>query len=171
MSYVITRIEISDNEDSEYVRKLTDEKKAVFHFFPRGIGALASLDAPNITVIRSSIGKILSPEYRRGCDACMCGTSTAALRTYDALRAFDYIKTVYEKITFAGDGFCSLYALLAASVAETTAEVYNAPISYEELVQNLEYQRNDREEVFGILEHFDIPFLIKKLRDMPEKGD
>ena len=155
---------LDDNEDSEYVGRLIGEGKAVFHFFPRGIGAIKSLDAPNITVIKSSIGKILSPEYRRGCDACMCGTSTAALRTYDTLRAFDFVKTFYNEITFAGEGSCSLYALLAAGVAEKEAEVYNAPVSYEELVENLDYQRNEREEVFGILEHFDIPFLIEKLK-------
>jgi len=155
---------ISDNEETEYVEKLLAEGKSVFQFFPRGIGANKSLDAPNITVIKSSVGSILSPEYRRGCDACMCGTSIAALRTYDTLRAYDYIKEFYKNISFAGEGFCALYSLLAASITECTAEVFDAPISYEELVKNLDYQRNEREEVFGILEQFDIPFLEKKLK-------
>jgi len=156
---------VSDNEDSEYVEKLLNQKKAVFQFFPRGIGANTSLDAPNITIIKSSVGSILSPQYRRGCDACMCGTSTAALRTYDTLRAYDYVKTRYEKISFAGEGYCVLYSLLAASITEKNAEVFNAPESYLDMVKNVDYQRNEREEVFGILEKFDIPFLAEKLKE------
>lgn len=155
---------VSDDEDTKYLDKLLAEKKSVFQFFPRGIGALKSLDAPNITVIKSAVGSILSPEYRRGCDASMCGTSIAALRTYDVLRAYDYIKSFYKNISFAGEDFCSLYTLLAASITDSCAVVFDAPVSYEELVQELDYQRNEREEVFGILRYFDIPFLAEKLK-------
>lgn len=153
-----------DQNDTQYYEKLLKEGNAVYLFYPRGIGAAKSLDAPNITVIKSSVGSILSPEYRRNCDAVMCGTSLASLRTYDALRAFDFMKTLYEDVSFAGVKKCALYALLAAAVSETTACVFDPPAPYSEFVENIDYDRNEREEVFGILEYFDIPLLIDKLR-------
>ena len=94
----------------------------------------------------------------------MLGTSIAALRTYDCLRAYDLMTAYYKNISFAGVSTCALYALAAASVAETTSEVFDEPISYESLATDPEYQRNDREEVFGILEYFDIPLLAEKLK-------
>lgn len=154
----------NNQEDIKYCKNYLSEGKAVFMFYPRGIGANKSLDAPNITTIKSSVGKILSPEYRRNCDAAMLGTSIAALRTYDCLRAYDLMTAYYKNISFAGVSTCALYALAAASVAETTSEVFDEPISYESLATDPEYQRNDREEVFGILEYFDIPLLAEKLK-------
>lgn len=158
---------VPEDEDGEqYQEGFLQEGKAVFRFYPRGIGALKSLDAPDITMIRSAIGKILSPEYRRNCDLTMCGTSGAALRTYDVVCAVDLMKKQYEHVTLAGVGNSSLYALLAASVTETTAQVFEAPLPYAEYVQNKDYDRGEREEVFGILEYFDIPLLIDKLTEM-----
>ncbi|MGN1059503.1 MAG: hypothetical protein ACI4QW_03645, partial [Clostridia bacterium] len=155
---------VPEEEDGpRYQEQLLSEGHAVFRFYPRGIGAAKSLDAPGITAIRSSVGKILSPAYRRGCDAVMCGTGTAALRTYDVIRAVDLMQQSYENVSLAGEGNSSLYALLAASVVETTAQVFAPPVPYAEYVLNKDYDRKEREEVFGILEYFDIPLLIEKL--------
>ncbi|MBE7036138.1 MAG: hypothetical protein E7403_02455 [Ruminococcaceae bacterium] len=157
---------VPEDEDGEqYQERFLKEGKAVFRFYPRGIGALKSLDAPGITMIRSAIGKILSPEYRRNCDLIMCGTSTAALRTYDVVRAVDFMRKSYDNVTICGMGTSSLYALLAASVTDVTAQVFEVPVPYAEYVQNKEYDRKEREEVFGILEYFDIPLLIDKLAE------
>lgn len=156
----------NNQECTRYYEQLLKEGNAVFLFYPRGIGAIKSLDASNITVIRSSVGKILSPEYRRNCDASMCGTSVAALRTYDALRAFDLMKNYYDEISFTGVDSCSIYALLAASVARTTARVFEPPQPYADFVEHIDYQRNEREEIFGILKEFDLPLLIAQLETL-----
>lgn len=153
-------------ECTQHYERFLQEGNAVFLFYPRGIGAIKSLDLPNITGIKSSVGKILSPEYRRNCDAVMCGTSVAALRTYDTLRAYDLIKQYYDDISFAGDTRCALYALLAASVAGTTAECVEPPVSYADFVRNPDYQRDEQLEVFGILKEFDLPFLAALMKTL-----
>ena len=158
---------LQDRQDTtQYYEPLLQEGNAVFLFYPRGIGAAESLDAPNITAIRSSVGQILSPEYRRNCDAMMCGTSFAALRTYDALRAFDLMRQFYDNIHFVGIGKCALYALCAAAVAETTASVSDDPVPYGDFIKDIDYDRNEREEVFGILREFDLPLLTAVLQNL-----
>ena len=69
----------------------------------------------------------------------------------------------YENVTLAGAGNSCVYALLAASITETTAQVFDVPLPYAEYVQNKDYERKEREEIFGILKYFDIQLLVDKL--------
>ncbi|MBO5480912.1 MAG: acetylxylan esterase [Clostridia bacterium] len=95
---------------------------AVFVFSARGLGAIKSLDAEGM--IRPSVfGELANPEYRRNSDAQMIGMSVTALRVYDCVRAFDFIKQSYNTVAFAGRGKEAVYALMAAAITDTNAKV------------------------------------------------
>ncbi len=150
---------ISDREDeTERIAQYIAENTAVFLFYPQGIGPLQSLDAPGISC-PTVFGDLASPEYRRNCDAIMCGTTVTALRTYDAIRAFDFVKRFYSDIAYAGHGVCGVYALLAAAVTETTADVRQLPASFESIVRDRKYKKTNELNIPGVLTQFDIPLL------------
>jgi len=91
----------------------------------------------------------------------MMGTSVCALRVYDCVRAFDFIKQSYTDVTFAGRGVEAVYALMAAAITDTTARVDCLPASFESVVRDKEYLKTNEINITGILKEFDIPLMEK----------
>lgn len=153
--------------DEACVDDMIDENvtkgNAVFVFYARGLGAIKSLDAGGMD--RPSVfGKLANPEYRRNSDAQMLGTSDAALRVYDCVRAFDFIKQSYAEITFAGRGREAVYALMAAAITDEKASVCDLPPSFESIVKTKKYVKTYEMNITGVLKEFDIPLLEKLLK-------
>jgi hypothetical protein len=134
----------------------------VFIFDPRGIGAAKSHS------VKKDLGTVYDTEYKLNCDALMMGTSLAALRIYDVIRACDYIKKRQEGIVLniEGKGVCSFYALAAAILVNGVSCVYiKEPMpSFEELVKTKFYKNNNKYSIFSILKEFDMPWMIDELR-------
>jgi len=149
-----------DTDVSETVERRLSEGYAVLLFSPRGIGPVRSLDAPGIRS-PSIRGELLSPAYRRSCDAIMCGTSTTALRVYDCLRAYDLMRETYADIRFTGVGASCVTALLAALLTGTHGTAVDPPEPYEALVRDRDYIMRDVPDIPGMLTAFDLPLLIR----------
>jgi cephalosporin-C deacetylase-like acetyl esterase len=162
---------VSEDSTNEIIEKQTLlynllEKGAVFVFDPRGIGAVTSRKVkPDIGT--SHYGIISDNERKLNCDAMMLGTSLCALRVFDILRAYDYIKgrDDCETISFAGDGIGVLYTLLANALLEKPVKIYtsNEIESFENMVSTKYYTTSPKYNIPGILCELDIPLLKKVL--------
>ncbi|HON73417.1 MAG TPA: hypothetical protein PK512_08830, partial [bacterium] len=126
----------------------------VFVYDPRGIGSVKCRDI-NLHEFYEYYGT----EYKLNFDLIMLGTSMTALRVFDILRAFEYVKEVNPKATFsiAGKGVSSIYALFASVIDESVKEIYLEDIlySYEELISSRYYRYDPRLEIYGIARYFD----------------
>lgn len=85
----------------EFIASLLDEKRAVFVFDPRGIGAVASR---HISHHSGRIYHFYETEYRLSCDAQMLGTTLVGMKVRDAIRGVEYLleRTGKEKVMLAG---------------------------------------------------------------------
>jgi len=136
----------------------------VFVYDPRGIGSVKCRDI-NLHEFYEYYGT----EYKLNFDLIMLGTSMTALRVFDILRAFEYVKEVNPKATLsiAGKGVSSIYALFASVIDESVKEIYLEDIlySYEELISSRYYRYDPRLEIYGIARYFDIKDLISCISD------
>jgi len=136
----------------------------VFVYDPRGIGSVKCRD-----INLHGFYEYYGTEYKLNFDLIMLGTSMTALRVFDILRAFEYVKEVNPKATFsiAGKGVSSIYALFASVIDESVKEIYLEDIlySYEELISSRYYRYDSRLEIYGIARYFDIKDLISCISD------
>lgn len=72
----------------ELIASLLDEKRGVFVFDPRGIGAVAPR---HISHHSGRIYHFYETEYRLSCDAQMLGTTLAGMQVRDAIREVGYL--------------------------------------------------------------------------------
>ena len=136
----------------------------VFVYDPRGIGSVKCRD-----INLHGFYEYYGTEYKLNFDLIMLGTSMTALRVFDILRAFEYVKEVNPKATLsiAGKGVSSIYALFASVIDESVKEIYLEDIlySYEELISSRYYRYDPRLEIYGIARYFDIKDLISCISD------
>jgi len=99
----------------------------------------------------------------------MLGTSLTALRVFDTLRAFEYIKDINPDVHLAigGKGISAIYALFASVINRDIEEVYLEDLlySYEDIISSKYYRYDPRLEVYGIARYFDISDLVASLSD------
>ncbi len=154
---------LPEEDDWEEKRTaLLDAGKAVYLFYPRGMGACKAADQGLLSPIVTH-GRPLDLEYRHNCDAIMCGTTMAALRIWDAVRAWDVIGPWFDKVSFAGTGVTALYALCSAAITDADVAVENVPLPMAETLSKVEYENRLAPEIPGILREFDLPLLVKVL--------
>ncbi|HOJ11349.1 MAG TPA: acetylxylan esterase [Clostridiales bacterium] len=148
--------------EKELINHLLDNG-SVFVFDPRGMGA-----AKSRKVNPRGYNDIYGTEYKLNSDAMMMGTSLAALRIYDVIRAHDYVKRRLNGIIpgIAGKGVCSFYALVEAILVKDVQSIYlKDPMpSFEEIVKTKFYQYNCKYDIFSVLKEFDIPWMIDELK-------
>lgn len=110
--------------------------------------------------------KYYNKEYRNAMTALHTGQSLVGQRTNDILMALDFIKadkTLAGPIELHASGCLALPALHAVFLGNSTARLYlhNTIASFKEILQN----PTDRDwysyVIPGVLEHYDIPDLVK----------
>lgn len=148
----------SVGEEQHLIDKLLD-RGDVFVFDPRGVGAVKSRN-----INSRDYSDIYGTEYKLNSDAIMMKTSLTALRTYDVIRAYDFINLKYPdmKVSFAGKGISALYTLFATVYIDAIDKVYLMDMidSFEDLINTEFYDFNIGYEIYGILKEFDIPEII-----------
>jgi hypothetical protein len=150
-------------KEFDLVRRFLDEGD-VFLFDPRGIGSVRCRD-----INPHRFYEYYGTEYKLNFDLIMMGTSLTALRVFDILRAFEYVKEVNPNKTpsIAGKGVSSIYALFASVINKEIEEIYLEDLlfSYEELIASRYYRYDPRLEIYGIARYFDISDLILSIND------
>ena len=150
-------------KDFDLIRRFLDEGD-VFVFDPRGIGSVRCRD---INPYR--FYDYYGTEYKLNFDSMMLGTSLTALRVFDILRAFEYIRDIKPDMHLAigGKGISAIYALFAGVINRDIEEIYLEDIlySYEDIISSKYYNYDPRLEVYGIARHFDISDLVASLSD------
>jgi len=149
---------------SEQIAKLL-EKGSVFVFDPRGTGAVKYRNVTGLE-IKNKYGVLFGNEFKYNCDATMMKTSLTALRVYDVLRAFDYVKDTagFSKVSFAGADNGILYTLFAGALTDAD-NIYNfgAIQDYEEIVRTEFYNLNPNILIHGVLKYIDISVISEIL--------
>jgi len=167
-------IYVSNNSTMELEQNHADiekllEQGAVLVFDPRGIGAAASRPV-YLDESATGMGITFNNYYKLNSDAQQMGTSLYAMRVYDILRAYDLMTGyfAFENITLAGRDYGAVDILTAAALSEDSAEpvrtiVFGTTISFEELVRTEYYRIDPRNNIYGILQYYDVPLLKKVL--------
>jgi len=113
-------------------------------------------------------------EYKLGCDAMMLKRSTLGMRVFDALRAYDYLRsrTDVERIGLVGVESGALFAYFAATLEAGFADLTFDKLlcSYHDLTHTRFYDRqryNLKSMAWGILLHFDLVDLLPCLAPRP----
>ena len=150
-------------KDFDLIRRFLDEGD-VFVFDPRGIGSVRCRD---INPYR--FYDYYGTEYKLNFDSMMLGTSLTALRVFDILRAFEYIRDIKPDVHLAigGKEISAIYALFAGVIDRDIEEVYLEDLlySYEDIISSKYYRYDPRLEVYGIARYFDISDLVASLSD------
>ena len=150
-------------KDFDLIRRFLDEGD-VYVFDPRGIGSVRCRD---INPYR--FYDYYGTEYKLNFDSMMLGTSLTALRVFDILRAFEYIRDIKPDVHLAigGKGISAIYALFAGVIDRDIEEVYLEDLlySYEDIISSKYYRYDPRLEVYGIARYFDISDLVASLSD------
>ncbi|MBI2194059.1 MAG: prolyl oligopeptidase family serine peptidase [Planctomycetes bacterium] len=148
---------------------LLRRKHRVFVFDVRGVGAV---EARPVNPARNADS--FDSEFKMACDAMMLGISLLGLRTFDVLRAYDYLKTRSDsgRIGLYGRGNTAVLGLLAAAIEPGFAELAfeDLLVSYRHLCETRDYNRklyNLRTMAWGILREFDLPHLLACLPPRP----
>lgn len=157
-------VDIEDYEDS--VNQWAHERGVVLVFDPRGIGGVRSREVNTPLANGGEYFDYHGTEYKLASDALMTGTSLLALRTFDVLRAIDYLRhrTDSEQLGIVGAGdrsFSALYAAVADSdVASVTVE--DVP-SFRDRATTEEITPNFGLTAFDVVGEFDVPQLLTAL--------
>jgi dienelactone hydrolase len=150
-------------KDFDLIRRFLDEGD-VFVFDPRGIGSVRCRD-----INPHGFYDYYGTEYKLNFDSMMLGTSLTALRVFDILRAFEYIRDIKPDMHLAigGKGISAIYALFAGVIDRDIEEVYLEDLlySYEDIISSKYYRYDPRLEVYGIARYFDISDLVASLSD------
>jgi len=150
-------------KDFDLIRRFLDEGD-VFVFDPRGIGSVRCRD-----INPHRFYDYYGTEYKLNFDSMMLGTSLTALRVFDILRAFEYIRDIKPDVHLAigGKGISAIYALFAGVIDRDIEEVYLEDLlySYEDIISSKYYRYDPRLEVYGIARYFDISDLVASLSD------
>lgn len=150
-------------KDFDLIRRFLDEGD-VFVFDPRGIGSVRCRD-----INPHGFYDYYGTEYKLNFDSMMLGTSLTALRVFDILRAFEYIRDIKPDVHLAigGKGISAIYALFAGVIDRDIEEVYLEDLlySYEDIISSKYYRYDPRLEVYGIARYFDISDLVASLSD------
>ena len=147
-------------ERADWIRERLNAGVQLFLFDVRGTGAVAQ--------------RAFKPDrepytaaYKMACDAMMLGVSTTGMRVFDALRAYDYLKTRadVDEIGMVGFERGAVYAYFAAALETGTAcvQLYDMLGSYQDLVETRYYDRT-RHHLdilpYGALSEFDLGDLL-----------
>jgi hypothetical protein len=163
----ITLLEKGTNDAEDMmpmIRNLTGKGYSLFIVDPRGTGAVKSRDT-------FKGGNMFNTEYRLGCEAMMLGTSLAAMRAFDILRAYRYLCSrndiAKDRIGIIAYGAPAQWALMAAVLEPgiKTVILEGMLCSYRSVVDARQYEYDNRLLINGILKHFDIPDLVAALAD------
>jgi hypothetical protein len=150
-------------KDFDLIRRFLDEGD-VFVFDPRGIGSVRCRD-----INPYKFYEYYGTEYKLNFDSMMLGTSLTALRVFDILRAFEYVKDIKPDahLAIGGKGISAIYALFAGVIDRDIEEVYLEDLlySYEDIISSKYYRYDPRLEVYGIARYFDISDLVASLSD------
>jgi len=150
-------------KDFDLIRRFLNEGD-VFVFDPRGIGSVRCRD-----INPHKFYEFYGTEYKLNFDSMMLGTSLTALRVFDILRAFEYVKDIKPDahLAIGGKGISAIYALFAGVINRDIEEIYLEDIlySYEDIISSKYYNYDPRLEVYGIARHFDISDLVASLSD------
>ena len=134
----------------------------VLDFDPRGLG----IAGPRNLNGKDDRAAIHGTLFKLNYDSIMLGTSLMAQQVFDIVRAYEFaVQHGYRDIRFAGHGYGGVLALLAAAVTGCKAELENLPPSFTEMATAQIYHYYPLNEVFNLLNHFDIPELITALGD------
>ncbi|MCL2517890.1 MAG: alpha/beta hydrolase family protein [Oscillospiraceae bacterium] len=143
---------------SEQITKLL-EKGSVFVFDPRGTGAVKYRSAEGL-VYKNKYGILFGSEFKFNCDATMLKTSLTALRVYDVLRAFDYVKDTagFAEVSLAGADNGILYTLFAGALLAGAEQIYSfgKMQNYEDIVRTEFYNITPNILIHGVLKYIDI---------------
>lgn len=139
----------------------------LFVFDVRGIGAVQTRTV-------TSNASPHDTEYKLGCDAMMLKRSTLGMRIFDALRAYDYLRSRpdVERIGIVGVESGAIFAYFAAALETGIADLSFAKLlfSYRDLAGTRFYDRqryNLKVMAWGMLQHFDLVDLLPCLAPRP----
>ena len=131
----------------------------------RGLGETLSLGTDQNDVVRK-YDALYSQDYHYDSVALMFGTSTVALRVMDILRAIEFVKARgVKRIELAGRGQGALPAVFAALISDDVAavKIYDAPESYQSMVEKRVSYWPQSCMVPGILEYMDLPDIYEAI--------
>ena len=133
----------------------------------RGIGETLSLGTDQSEEVRKFTA-LYSQDYHYDSVALMFGSSMVADRVMDILRAIEFVKARgVKRIELAGRGQGSLPALFAALVSDDVAAVklWDAPESYQSMVEKRFTSWPQSCMVPGILKYMDLPEICAAIRE------
>lgn len=141
---------------------------AVFVFDPRGVGAVQSRDVNTPHANGGTYYDYHGTEYKLNADALMCGTSLAAHRTFDILRAATYLTDRWpgSDLCIVGAGRGAILALFAA-VAESSFQsvlVEDIP-SFRERATAADHEIDHGLKMHDVVNSLDTQHLLAALAD------
>ncbi|WP_435361690.1 prolyl oligopeptidase family serine peptidase [Haloarchaeobius sp. DFWS5] len=148
----------------EWARK----RGVVLVFDPRGVGGVRSRNVNTPLANGGTYFDYHGTEYKLASDALMTGTSLLAMRTFDVLRAADYLRERIgcERLGIVGAGrmmFPALYAAVAD--AEFVAVTLDDVPTFRDRATTAEIDPVFGLNVFDVVGRFDVPQLLPVLDD------
>ena len=137
--------------------------EGVFAIDPRGFGATAL----------SATGKGYAGEYSRAMRALMVGKTMLGMQVFDALRAYEYLRTSGnvdpKRIRIGGRGNAGVVAQIAAALEPSLAgvESHSAPESWLAIAKSRTHSGVVNLIVPGVLRDFDLPDLARLIAPRP----
>jgi dienelactone hydrolase len=146
-----------------FLRQRWSEGRSAFLFDVRGTGAVLSRETNP-----SGRNNVHGTEYRMAMDAMMLGISTLGLRVFDALRAYDYLRSRPDigEVGIVGFGSAAIPAMFAGALEPGFARFLfgDAITSYQEIAEERYYSREALDYprlAWGIARDFDLADLLR----------
>jgi len=152
----------------EAVAALAAERGAALVFDPRGVGAVRSRDVNTPLANGGEYFDYHGTEYKLTSDALMLGTSLVAHRTFDVLRAGEYLRGRWGErdLGLVGAGRGAVFALYAAVADRSFESVVVEDISsFHERATASEFDPDHCLKMHDVVGRLDVPQLLPALRD------
>lgn len=151
-------------ERTSTVESLAAEYGVALVFDPRGVGAVRNRPIPEWV---DEYHDIYGTEFKLATDALLTGTSLLGLRTYDTLRAVEYLceRTGHGEVALVGEGIGAYHALYAGVAGRNVGGVALRDLgpSFYELATRREPPFRPQLTAFDMIDGCDVPHLVAAL--------
>ncbi|RBI60450.1 hypothetical protein DMJ13_19310 [halophilic archaeon] len=148
------------------VATLAADGGCVFVFDPRGVGGVRARDVNTPSSNGGEYRDYHGTEYKLNADALMLGTSLVALRTFDVLRAADYLRERFDasELTIVGAGRGAIHALYAAVADPSFRSVLVEDVpSFRERATMCDVSVDHGVKMHDVVDALDVPHLMAAL--------